>query len=92
MDKNPAIGIREHIRIIVTTAPTLLFTDDSGRHAVVMYNEGPDAVMIGHSGTVATLGTTLAANQSLSDNYSRDAWWAILDAGATGTVSGFKVI
>jgi len=91
MDKKPAVGKREHIRKAVTAVPTLLFTDDSGRDAVVMYNDGPQDVKIGHSGTVATLGMTLAAYQGFTDNYSKDAWWGIT-VTSSGTISGFKVI
>ena len=91
MDKKPADGHREHIRKAVTTTPTLLFTDDSGRHAVVMYNSGPADVLIGFSGTVSTRGMTLKADQGFTDNYSKDDWWGVTTAGS-GTISGFKVI
>ena len=91
MDKKPAVGKREHVRKAVTAVPTLLFTDDSGRDAVVMYNEGPQNVRIGHSGTVATRGMLLEFGQGFTDNYSKDAWWGITTAGS-GTISGFKVI
>lgn len=86
-----ADGYREHIRIVVGDVPTLLFTDDSGRHAVVMYNEGGN-VQIGFSGTVASKGMTLADGQGFTDNYSKDGWWGVASSGESGTVSGFKVI
>ena len=91
MDKKPADGHREHMRVSVTATPTLLFTDDSGRHAVVMYNSGPQDILIGNSGTVATQGMTLANGQGFTDNYSKDAWWGVT-ASSSGTISGFKVV
>lgn len=91
MDKKRAIGDREDMLVVVGTTPVLLFTDSTGRDAVVMYNEGPADIRIGYSGTVASAGMALPADQGFTDNYSRNEWWGV-SASSSGTISGFKVI
>jgi hypothetical protein len=91
MDKKKATGERKHMRKVVDTTPTLLFTKQSGRHAVTMYNEGPADVHIGPSGTATSRWMTLANGQGFTDTYSKNSWWGIT-LSSSGTVSGFKVI
>ena len=90
MDSKRAIGDRAHIRLVIDTTPTLLFTEHSGRDAVVMYNEGPADMLIGYSGSLATEGMRLAADQGFTDNYSRNDWWGMTES-SSGTFSGFLV-
>lgn len=89
MDKKPADGQRIHFRQIFTSTPVLLVGGGT-RQAVVIVNEGASAVRIGHSGTVATSGLYLGGGLSLSDNYSKDEYWAYVASGS-GTISGFIV-
>jgi len=90
MDTKPATENRYHFYKIVPSAYPVLLHPDVVRDAILIVNEGSQAIRIGHSGTVSTAGTYLDGGNSLSDNYSRDAWWAQAIA-ASGTVSGFAV-
>lgn len=89
MDNKPADGQRIHFRKIFTSTPVLLVMGGT-RQAVVIVNEGSSAVRIGHSGTVAASGLYLPGETALSDNYSKDEYWAYVSSGS-GTVSGFVV-
>lgn len=89
MDKKPATGERIHFRKTFTTTPVILALGGE-RQAVVFVNEGSNAVRIGHTGTVATLGLFLNGTTSFSDNYSKDEYWGWVSSGS-GTISGFIV-
>lgn len=89
MDKKPAVGERVHFRLIFTQTPVRI-TWGGEKQAVVIVNEGSNAIRIGHSGTVTTLGLYLPGSSSFSDNYSKDEWWAYVSSGS-GTISGFIV-
>ena len=91
MDKKPATESRYHFKKTVPSAYPVLLHPDVVRDAILIVNEGTQAVRIGHSGTVSTEGTYLDGGNSLADNYSRDAWWAQATS-ASGTVSGFAVL
>lgn len=88
MDKKPANGRRTHFSVTATTTPKLLVVEGV-RHAVVFVTNA--AVRVGHSGTLATLGLNIPADQGFTDNYSSDEWWVSTVAGS-GTVSGFVVV
>lgn len=87
MDKKPADGRRSHFNIIATATPKLLVGAGS-RHAIVITTNA--AVRIGHSGTVATLGLLIPADQGFTDNYTSDEWWVVAPS-SSGTVTGFIV-
>lgn len=88
MDKKPADGKRMHFNIVATSTPKLL-VGAGGRHAVVITTDA--AIRIGHSGTVATLGLLIPANQGFTDNYTTDDWWVVAPT-SSGTVTGFVVV
>ena len=90
MDKKPATEKRVHFKYIVPSAYPILVHPEVVRDAIVMLNEGTQAMRIGHSGTVSTNGMYLDGGKSLADNYSSDAWWAQATS-ASGTISGFVV-
>ena len=91
MDKKPADGKRKpFVRRAATTTPILLVPGYSGRHAVVMINEGPADVYLGESGTPQANWMYLPASQGFTDNYTKEAWWAKTLSGS-GTMSGFIV-
>jgi len=90
MDIKPGSGRRIHFSKILSSTPVLI-AGAGVRDAIVIVNEGSAAVRVGHSGTVATLGTYLGGGLSLSDNYSQDDYWGYIGSGS-GTVSGFVVV
>lgn len=90
MDKKPASGHRIHFKKIVPSAAPVLLVGQGSRHAVLIVNEGTQAVRLGMSGTVSTIGLYLDGGKSLSDNYSMDDYWAQATA-SSGTISGFIV-
>lgn len=87
MDVKPAGGRRQHFRRIVGTTPVLL-VGEGPKHAVVFVTDAD--MIIGTSGSLASLGMDLPADQGFADNYSIDEWWAKTASGS-GTVSGFVV-
>lgn len=91
MDTKPATENRHHFLYVVPSAYPVLIHPDTVRDAILIVNEGTQAIRIGHSGTVSSIGTYLDGGNSLADNYSRDAWWAQATA-ASGTVSGFVAV
>lgn len=88
MDIKPPDGRRIHFNVIATQTPKLL-VGAGGRQALVLSTNA--AVIIGHSGSIATLGITIPANQGFVDNYSTDEWW-VYAASSSGTVGGFIVV
>ena len=91
MDTKPATENRFHFKVTVPSAYPVLLHPDVVRDAILIVNEGSQAVRIGHSGTVNTIGTFLAGSATHFDNYSRDEWWAQA-VTASGSVSGFAVL
>lgn len=88
MDKKPAAGTRIHFNIVATSTPKLLVSAGS-RHAIVITTNA--AVRIGYSGTVASSGLLVPADQGFTDNYTADDWWVVAPT-SSGTVTGFVVV
>lgn len=88
MDNKPADGRRIHFNIIATSTPKLLVGAGS-RHAIVITTDV--AVRIGYSGTVASAGLLIPADQGFTDNYTADDYWVIAPS-SSGTVTGFVVV
>lgn len=91
MDIKPAEGHRIHFRVVRPTTTPFLIVGAGARQTILIVNEdSTNAIRVGESGTVATLGTLIPASQSLADNYSQDAYWGYAPS-SSGTVSGFIV-
>lgn len=87
MDVKPAGGRRQHFRQIAGTTP-ILVVGEGPKHAVVFISDVD--MVIGTSGSLASLGMYLPADTGFADNYSTDEWWAKTASGS-GTISGFVV-
>lgn len=91
MDNKPAEGHRIHFRIVRPSAAQFLIVGAGVRQTVLIVNEdSTNAIRVGASGTVNTLGTLIPAGQSLADNYSQDEYWGYAPSNS-GTISGFIV-
>lgn len=91
MDKVPATQHRYHFQKVVPSAYPVLLHPDVVRDAILIINEGTQAVRVGHSGTVSSIGAYLAGGATLADNYSMDEYWAIATS-SSGAVSGFVIL
>jgi hypothetical protein len=92
MDNKPASGHRIHFRKINPATSPFLIVGAGVRQTILIVNEdSTNAIRVGASGTVSTLGTLIPAGQSLADNYSQDEYWAYAPS-SSGTVSGFIVV
>jgi len=91
MDKKPASDHRWHFKTIIPSAYPVLIYPEVVREAILLVNEGTQALRVGHSGTVSSIGTYIAGGATLADNYSVDEYWAIATA-TSGTLSGFVVL
>ena len=89
MEQFPANSQRRvHFLVTGTTTPQLLVGDGT-RQAVVFVNESSTfGVRVGHSGSVASRGTYIPPQQSLTDTYSALDWWVV---GSGTFVSGFVI-
>jgi hypothetical protein len=87
MDKKPADGRRIHFNLIATSTPKLI-VGAGARHAVVIATNAD--IRIGFSGTVASQGLLIPADNGFTDNYTADDWWVVAPT-SSGTVTGFVV-
>lgn len=83
-------GRRIPFSVLATTTPKLLYGVGS-RQYLCIFNNTSANILIGSSGTVASLGTIIPTNTAFHDLFSSDEWWVVTQSGS-GTVSGFSVI
>jgi hypothetical protein len=87
-DQRAAEQKRLHFNLIVPSAYPVLIHPEVIRDMIVMINETSQALRVGHSGTVATLGMYLPQNVLFEDKYTMDEYWAIA-ISTSGSISGY---
>ena len=87
----PFRGNKALTNVSVTNAATLVLAANLNRTKALIINKGGSDIFLGPANTVAAgAGYWLASGQSLTDDFSCDAWWAITSAG-TGDVRVLEI-
>lgn len=87
---NPATGKWVPFQRQTINANQVLLSTGQGRWAFVVYNEGDNIILLGNSGTALSHWMALEADQSFTDTYTHNNWYAV-GLSSSGTVSGFSV-
>lgn len=83
------IGARRIQFAVIATQTPKLIVGEGARWAFTMSTDA--AVRIGASGSIATMGMIIPANNGFTDNYSYAEYWVYAPT-SSGTVTGFILI